>query len=175
MNTKTLVSLSLLVGIGAALHLIIPGFFLGMKPDLMLIMMFLGIFLFTEKKNVLLLALLTGIISGLTSTFPGGLLPNIIDKFVTAFVIYFIYVAVKKSSSVYAVCALTGAGTLISGAVFLGSALLISGLPGSAGFLGLYSVVVLPAAVFNLAAMAIIYPMVSKILKRTSLQPAIKN
>ncbi|WP_409294813.1 tryptophan transporter [Peribacillus sp. SCS-26] len=175
MNTKTLVSLSLLVGIGAVLHLIIPGFFLGMKPDLMLVMMFLGIFLFTEKKNVLLLGLLTGILSGITSTFPGGLIPNIIDKFATAFLVYMLFTAIKKSQSIFAVCALTGIGTLISGAIFLGTALLISGLPGSAGFMGLFAAVVLPAAVFNIVAMAVIHPIVTKILRRSNLQPAIKN
>ncbi|WP_026692660.1 tryptophan transporter [Peribacillus kribbensis] len=174
MNTKTLVSLSLLVGIGAALHFIIPGFFLGMKPDLMLVMMFLGIFLFTEKKNVLLLGVLTGVISGLTSTFPGGLLPNIIDKFITAFVVFFIFISLRHlKNSIYSVCVLTGVGTLISGAVFLGSALLISGLPGS--FLALYTMVVLPAAALNILAMAIIYPVVTNILRRTGYRTAVKH
>ncbi|MCG3056487.1 hypothetical protein KZ287_30420, partial [Escherichia coli] len=46
MNTKTLVSLSLLVGIGAVLHAIMPPVLFGMKPDMMLTMMFLGILLF---------------------------------------------------------------------------------------------------------------------------------
>ncbi len=50
MNTKSLVALSLLVGIGAVLHAVIPGVFLGMKPDMMLTMMFLGIFYFQTKK-----------------------------------------------------------------------------------------------------------------------------
>ncbi|MDX1772383.1 MAG: tryptophan transporter, partial [Planococcaceae bacterium] len=33
MNTKSLVLMSLLVGVGAALYLVIPGFGNGMKPD----------------------------------------------------------------------------------------------------------------------------------------------
>ena len=61
---------SLLLGIGAALHFIIPGFFLGMKPDMMLLMMFLAIVLFPEKKNVLVVALGCGLLSALTTTFP---------------------------------------------------------------------------------------------------------
>jgi hypothetical protein len=60
LNTKNLVALSLLVGIGAVLHAVIPGFFLGMKPDMMLTMMFLGIVLFPDRKSVFLLALLRG-------------------------------------------------------------------------------------------------------------------
>ncbi|MFP3361766.1 tryptophan transporter, partial [Planococcus sp. SIMBA_143] len=72
------------------------GIFLGMKPDMMLTMMFLGIILFPAKKNVLLLGLLTGVISGLTTQFPGGFLPNLIDKPVTAFVFYGLFLATKK-------------------------------------------------------------------------------
>ena len=50
MNTKSLVTLSLLVGIGAVLHTVVPGFAFGMKPDLMLLMMFLGIFLLPDLR-----------------------------------------------------------------------------------------------------------------------------
>ena len=41
MNTKNLVLMSLLVSVGAALYLVIPGFNGGMKPDFMLTMMFI--------------------------------------------------------------------------------------------------------------------------------------
>lgn len=88
MKTKTLVSLSLLIGIGAALHFIVPGFFLGMKPDMMLLMMFLAITLFPAKKNVFIVALAAGAISAMTTTFPAGQIPNIIDKLATAFLFY---------------------------------------------------------------------------------------
>ena len=47
-----------------------------MKPDFMLTMMFIGILLFPEVKNVFLLAVTTGVISGLFSTFPGGFHPE---------------------------------------------------------------------------------------------------
>ena len=40
MNTKVLVSLALLVGIGAVLHTVVPPILFGMKPDMMLTMMF---------------------------------------------------------------------------------------------------------------------------------------
>lgn len=91
MKTKTLVSLSLLIGIGAALHFIVPGFFLGMKPDMMLLMMFLAITLFPAKKNVFIVALAAGAISAMTTTFPAGQIPNIIDKLATAFCFTFIH------------------------------------------------------------------------------------
>ncbi|MGY4110945.1 hypothetical protein ACVIJU_001209 [Aeribacillus sp. SP014] len=95
MRTKELVILSLFVAIGVALHAIVPPIFNGMKPDMMLLMMFLGIFLFPGMTNAGLLGIATGILSGLTTSFPGGLVPNIIDKILTAFLIYFLFLALK--------------------------------------------------------------------------------
>jgi hypothetical protein len=168
MNTKNLVALSLLVGMGAVLHAVVPGFFLGMKPDMMLTMMFLGIILFPDKKSVLLVSAVTGLISGLTTTFPGGLVPNIIDKPVTAFVFFGILLLMKRyQSSIYTVAALTAVGTIVSGAVFLGSAYYLVGLPGP--FAALFTAVVLPAAAFNTVFMAILYPVATSIFKRAKL------
>ena len=62
----------------------------------MLTMMFISIFLFPEVRNVFLLAGTTGIISGIFSNFPGGFIPNVVDKFITAFVIYAIIISLKK-------------------------------------------------------------------------------
>ncbi|KKB36800.1 tryptophan transporter [Bacillus thermotolerans] len=168
MNTKTLVSLSLLIGIGAVLHAVMPGLFLGMKPDMMLTMMFLGILLFPNAKGVLLAGLATGIISGLTTTFPGGFLPNMIDKPVTAFIFYGLFLLfAKRGKSAAGAALLTGVGTLISGAVFLGSALAIVGLPGP--FVALFAAIVLPATMINAIVMLIIYPIVQSVFKRSSL------
>ncbi|MGA9225164.1 MAG: tryptophan transporter [Mesobacillus sp.] len=168
MNTKNLVALSLLVGMGAVLHAVVPGFFLGMKPDMMLTMMFLGIILFPDKKSVLLVGAVTGLISGLTTTFPGGMVPNIIDKPVTAFVFFGILLLMKRyQSSIYTVAALTAVGTIVSGIVFLGSAYFLVGLPGP--FTALFAAVVLPAAAFNTVFMAILYPVATSIFKRAKL------
>lgn len=168
MKTKNLVALALLVGIGAVLHAVIPGIFLGMKPDMMLAMMFLGIVLFPDFKSVLLLGIVTGLISGITTTFPGGLIPNIIDKLVTSLLFFGLFVALRKfRSSIVSVAVLTAVGTIISGTVFLTSAFFIVGLPGP--FAGLFAAVVLPAAVVNTIAMIIIYPIALSVVKRTKL------
>ncbi|MDP4083935.1 MAG: tryptophan transporter [Bacillota bacterium] len=168
MNTKNLVALSLLIAIGAVLHAVIPPIFLGMKPDMMLTMMFLGIFLFPEIKNVVLLGVVTGLISGITTTFPGGLFPNIIDKIITSLLIFGIFLLLNKyRNSIVSVGILTALGTLISGTVFLTSALFLVGLPGP--FVGLFTAVVLPAAVINTVTMVILYPIASTIFKRTKL------
>ncbi|TKC18161.1 tryptophan transporter [Robertmurraya kyonggiensis] len=168
MNTKNLVALALLVGMGAVLHLAIPGIAFGMKPDMMLAMMFLGIVLFPDSKSVLLLGLVTGVISGLTTSFPGGLIPNIIDKPITAFIFFGLFLALKKvRSNIISIAALTALGTIISGTVFLGSAYLIVGLPGS--FAALFGLAVLPATAANTIVMIILYPIALTIVKRTKL------
>lgn len=168
MNTKNLVALSLLVGMGAVLHVVVPGFILGMKPDMMLTMMFLGIILFPDRKSVLLLGLVTGLISGLTTTFPGGLFPNIIDKPVTAALFFGLFLVLNKfQKSIVSVAILTAIGTLISGIVFLSSAYFIVGLPGP--FIGLFAGVVLPATAFNTVTMIVLYPVAQTILRRTKL------
>jgi hypothetical protein len=168
MNTKNLVALSLLVGIGTVLHAVVPGFFLGMKPDMMLTMMFLGIIFFPDKKSVLLLGIVTGIISGITTTFPGGLVPNMIDKFATAFIFFGLLLAIQKyKRSIVTIGVLTAIGTIISGVVFLTSAYLLIGLPGP--FVALFAAVVLPATVVNTITMVILYPVATTVLKRTKL------
>jgi hypothetical protein len=169
MNTKNLVALSLLVGIGAVLHAVVPGIFQGMKPDMMLTMMFLGIILFPDKKSVLLLGLVTGLISGITSTFPGGLFPNIIDKFLTAFIVFGLFLALKKfNRSIVSIGVITAIGTIISGVIFLSSAYFLVGLPGP--FVALFAAVVLPATALNTFTMVILYPVANTVLKRTNLK-----
>lgn len=168
MKTKNLVALALLVGMGAILHVFMPGIVFGMKPDMMLAMMFLGIVLFPDSKSVLLLSLVTGVISGLTTSFPGGLIPNIIDKPITAFVFFGLFLALKKyRTNIVSVGILTALGTLVSGVVFLGSALLIVGLPGP--FAALFIGVVLPAIAANTIAMVVLYPVAITVVKRTKL------
>ncbi|MCY7816432.1 tryptophan transporter [Bacillus haynesii] len=175
MKTKELVAMALFVAIGAALHAVIPPFFYGMKPDMMLIMMFMGILLFPRLQNVLVIGAVTGVISALTTAFPGGQLPNIIDKPLTALMFFGAFLLVKKlNSKTLAAAGLTAAGTVLSGTIFLTAALFIVGLPGNQGFITLFSVVVLPAAVINTIAMAVIFPIVQSIMKRSRLIEPVK-
>lgn len=172
MNTKNLVLMSLLIGVGAVLYIVIPGFNGGMKPDFMLTMMFIGILLFPNVKSVFLLGVSTGVISGLFSTFPGGFVPNIIDKFVTAFVFFGLVILLHKVANKLVVAILlTCVGTLVSGTVFLSSAIFLIGA--NIPFVGLLVGVVLPAIAINAIAFFIIYPIIGKIIKRTKFETAI--
>lgn len=170
MNTKNLVVLSLLAGIGVVLHTVMPAF-LSIKPDMMLAMMFLGIILIPEIKSVMLLAIVTGILSGLTTGFPGGTIPNIIDKPVTALIFFGLFLALKKyRNSIISVGVLTAVGTIISGSVFLGSAYFIVGLPGP--FAALFAAGVLPAVALNTVVMVILHPIAQSVFKRTKFSSA---
>jgi hypothetical protein len=171
MNTKNLVVLSLLAGIGVVLHTVMPAF-LTIKPDMMLAMMFLGIILIPEIKSVMLLSIVTGGLSALTTGFPGGQLPNIIDKPITALIFFGLFLALKKHrNSIISVAVLTAVGTFVSGSVFLGAAHFIVGLPSS--FTVLFAAGVLPAIALNTIIMVILYPVALSIVKRTKLQSSV--
>ncbi|MCA0969666.1 tryptophan transporter [Halobacillus litoralis] len=169
MNTRVLVMLSLLAGIGAVLHTVIPGVVLGMKPDMMLAMLFLGILLFPKPSYVLLLSIVTGLISGLTTAVPGGQIANVIEKPITAFAFLGLVLLTKRLARFKVTQpALAGIGTLISGTVFLTIVLYVLGmLQGS--FAALFLAVVLPTTAFNVLFVGITYPIITTIMKRTSL------
>lgn len=170
MKTKNLVLIALFLGMGTVLNLVLPFFFAGMRPDILLTMMVLAIILFPEKKHVLLIGLATGLLSGIISTFPGGFVPNIIDKFITAYVTFALFLALRKvAKPVINAAVITALATVVSGTVFLGSALIIVSLP--APFAALFVTVVLPAIALNTILMVIIYPIVQSVLKRSNFEP----
>lgn len=146
MKINKIIITSLLLAIGLILHQITPGIFLGIKPDFLLIFMILSIILTKNFKITFITGIVAGVLCALTTTFPGGQFPNIIDKIITSIIIYAIY----KNSNATSPLKLTGIyflGTIISGSIFLGSALFLFGLP--APFLILFASVVLPTSLLN--------------------------
>ena len=153
MKTKQLVTNSLLLAIGFLLHYITPTLGLPMQIDFSLITMILVITL--NKSNLgscVVAGIATGIFSGVTSKFPLGFIPNIIDKIVTTIFVYLLIKMLDKTalSSKIKSIAVNAVGTLVSGVVFLSSALLLTGLP--APFFVLFVTVVIPAIVVNTIA-----------------------
>ncbi|MFS0671930.1 tryptophan transporter [Ornithinibacillus sp. 179-J 7C1 HS] len=166
MNTRILVILSLLLGIGAVLHFVMPPIY-GVTPDMMLSMMFIGIMLFPKLKYVGVLAIATGLLSALTTNAPGGQIANFIEKPITAFIFFALFLLIKdKVNFKIGVPVLTAVGTMISGAIFLTLALYVVGLMDGV-FLLFFTTAVLPAAGLNTVLMIIIYPVVLQILKRS--------
>lgn len=168
MNIRFLIILSLLVGIGAVLHVVAPPILFGMKPDMGLTMMFLGIILFPKIQYVLLVSIVTGFISGLTTTFPLGQIPNIVEKPIAGLLFFALFLALRSVMSQHiSTPILTAVGTIISGTLFLSIALFIIGVDIGAGFLALFASVVLPATLVNTIAMIIVYPIAYGIMKRS--------
>lgn len=167
MKLKKFVMNSLLLAIGALLHQITPPLVLGMKPDFSLAMLFIVIFLNDDFKSCITAGLAIGIFSALTTGFPGGQLPNIIDKLVTTTVMFFIIkLAKNKIKEQIAMVIVMLLGTIISGIVFLSSAAFIAGLPGS--FTVLLVSIVLPAALINTIAGMVLYNAVKISIKRSN-------
>ncbi|MCI5839955.1 MAG: tryptophan transporter [Peptoniphilaceae bacterium] len=88
MNTKKLVTASVLLALGFILHIIAPPLIMGIKPDFLLAMMFLAIFINPDIKNAMIISIAAGILTGITTTLPNGLLANLIDKIITGFIVY---------------------------------------------------------------------------------------
>ena len=149
-KTKQLVTNSLLLAVGFLLHYVTPAIGLPMQIDFSLITMILIIaFNRNSFSTCLASGVATGIFSGITTKFPLGFIPNIIDKIFTTVAVYLIIRLLDKTalhSKVKAIV-VNAIGTVISGVVFLVSALLLTGLPAPFGVL--FVSVVIPAIVAN--------------------------
>ena len=152
-TTKQLVTNSLLLAVGFLLHYVTPAMGLPMQIDFSLITLVLIITLNKNSFSTCIASgLATGIFAGLTTKFPMGLVPNIIDKLVTTIAVYLLIRLLDKtslSSKIKAVIT-NAVGTVISGTVFLVSALLLVGLPAPISIL--FTTVVIPATIVNTIA-----------------------
>jgi|SRR5690625_4034701 len=174
MNTRVLIILSLLVGIGAVLHTVAPPIF-GMTPDMLLAMMFLGILLFPRIQYVILLGAVTAFIAALTTTFPMGEIASIIEKPLAALIFFALFLLIKNIVDIkISAPVLTAIGTIISGFIFLSVGLYVLGAAEQipTGFFGLVGTVVLPTTLMNTIIMVIIFPVVQAILKRARPLPS---
>lgn len=150
---------ALLLALGFILHQIMPAAIGGMKFDIQLAMLFIIIAVNMDLKNTIVTSLAAGIITAFTTTFPGGQIPNVIDKIVTSLVVYILFKLLTKFLSKQVSVIVVGfVGTIISGTVFLYSALLIVGLP--LPFMALFATVVLPTAMTNIFLSLVLYNIV---------------
>ncbi|RVU55164.1 tryptophan transporter [Anaerosphaera multitolerans] len=168
MKTKNLVTASVLLAIGAVLHLIVPGFVAGMKPDFILVTMFFAILLNLDFFSTITIGVVAGILGAVTTTFPGGQIANVVDKILTSIFVFGLLklFAGKDNITTIKIMILTVIGTLFSGFIFLSTALIISGLPGSTTFSAMILAVVIPAAILNALLSTIIYKTI-KIYQKT--------
>ena len=141
-NTKKLTLNAILLAMGLLIHQITPAIGLPMKPDVPLAMLFVILVLNRDDyKTCLIAGIVTGIFTALTSSFPGGQIPNVIDKTLTANIVFllmnisynmpFIKKLAKKTQDTVVVAIIMPIGTLVSGTIFLLAAQAIVGLPGA--------------------------------------------
>lgn len=159
MKLKDMILTSLLLAIGLVLHHVIPPIVAGMKPDFLLAMLFVALYINNNPKNALLAGILAGIFSALTTGFPGGQIANLVDKLITSYTVFLLINIFSRVNAHLSVPVVAFIGTLVSGSVFLFTALKVVGsLP--APFSILFATVVLPAAVINTGATYICYNIV---------------
>lgn len=164
MKLREYIFTTFLLAIGLMLHQITPGIFGGMKFDFLLIFMFVSILINVKLKNIILTALLGGLLSAMTTTFPGGQLPNILDKIVTCIVVFGLIRLFKNYYlNIFVVGLIGGIGTFVSGMTFLISAAFIIGLP--APMKVLVTGIVIPTTLINIIGTVFIYRLVNKSLK----------
>lgn len=164
MKLRNFVMSSLFLAIGFMLHQITPPLLFGMKPDFLLIMMFIAIFLVNDYKLTIMVGIVSGILTAAATTFPGGQIPNLIDKIITCQIVFMLFKMFKNKLNNNVVIILVSIiGTFISGMVFLTSAFFIVGLPVS--FEVLVLTVVLPATLINAAASFFLFKIVNTALR----------
>lgn len=97
MKTKNLTIAAVLLALGSILHMIVPGIINGMKPDFLLLMMFISILFNLEIRSVFTIGFVAGIIAAMTTTFPFGQIPSILDKLGSSLLVYVMFnLALKK-------------------------------------------------------------------------------
>lgn len=148
MNTKSLVHGAIFIALGFIFHYIIPGFFFGMKPDFLLFFMVTYILIYPNIKNALAIGVAMGIMSAISTSFPGGQVANMIDKPITALFTLCAYRYLLNGGAVKK-AVLYFLATVVSGSLFLGVAMLLVGLPGGAPFSAMFLTIVLPTAALS--------------------------
>lgn len=164
MKLREQVQTALLLAIGLIMHYIIPGVFGGMKFDFMLAFIFIAIFLNPTFKNTILTAGVGGFLTAMTTTFPAGQIPNIVDKLVTCIFVYLLIKLFSKFPDKISHGIISFLGTIVSGSVFLGTALLLTELP--APFSVLFFTIVLPTAVGNVIFTSLVSTAVQRSLRQ---------
>ena len=152
-TTKQIVFNALLLAVGFILHAVTPTLGLPMQIDFSLITLILVINLNKNSFSTCIAAgIATGIFSGITTKFPMGMIPNILDKITTAIFVYLLIKLLDKTAlnSKIKAIVVNAVATLVSGIIFLVSALLLVGLPAPFGVL--FVTVVIPATIVNTIA-----------------------
>nr|WP_072536382.1 tryptophan transporter [Anaerococcus mediterraneensis] len=123
MKTQNLTISAVFMALGLVMHFVVPGIFFGVKPDFLLSMMFMSLLIVDKFSEAILIGVAGAIMSALTTTFPGGQVPNFIEKIITTIIIFKVIQSMNKNYSIKKIILVFALGTLISGTLFLTIAL----------------------------------------------------
>ncbi|MDY3006883.1 tryptophan transporter [Anaerococcus sp. AGMB00486] len=151
MKTRTITQSAILLAIGTILHLI-PGFVNMVKPDFMLVCVFTIIIANKDIKTALAVGVAGGILAGITTSAPGGFVPNFVDKVISSLFVYAgsKFIAENKIGSLVSKGALYFLGTCLSGLIFLFLMNLAGALPKGVGVPAMFLALVIPTAAVNI-------------------------
>ncbi|MDO5047610.1 MAG: tryptophan transporter [Anaerococcus sp.] len=128
MKTRNLTLAGIFMALGLVMHFLIPPLLFGVKPDFLLSMIFISLIIADDFKEALIIGISGGVMSALTTNFPGGQIPNFIEKIIVALTIFYLIRLLGKDKlgrgKIIIIFAL---GTLLSGLLFLSLALSITG------------------------------------------------
>ena len=119
MKTRNLTISAIFMALGLVMHFLVPPIFGGVKPDFLLSMMFISLIIAGDIKEAILIGVAGGIMSALTTSFPGGQIPNFIEKIIVAVTIFFLIQKFGKSLNKHQTVFIYALGTLLSGVLFL--------------------------------------------------------
>lgn len=165
-DVKKLTISGILLSVGFILHQIAPAGLGAVTFDYMTAILFIIIAINKDFKTSLVAGIAAGIIAALTTKFPGGQVPNIIDKIVAAMFVYFLVRLIANLPEGIGMGIIGLFGTIVSGSVFLGSASILVGLPGA--FSALFISVVLPTAISNIFVCAFLYKLITTSIKKVN-------
>ena len=122
-KTRNLTISAIFMALGLVLHFMVPGVFFGVKPDFLLSMMFISLMIVTDSKEALLIGIAGGIMSALTTGFPGGQIPNLIEKIITSLAVFYLIKSMGENFTIPKIILIFALGTMVSGTMFLTLAL----------------------------------------------------
>lgn len=168
-----LVTAAVLLAVGYVLHVVTPALYAGVKPDLVLGMLFIILLLYRNVTLDVAAGLAAGTITAITTSMPGGQIPNLVDKLVTTLVLVGLIRLFSRLQPNLLSIGVAVLGTLISGTAFLSTAMVLGVFPAAALPATLLAVV-LPAALANAVVVAVLYP-VARAARRLTGSPALQG
>lgn len=145
MNVKQSVKAMMILTLGFVLNTVIPPFLLGMKPDFLLVFMFVALNFVEKPKDIMIIIILAMIFAAVSSVMAGGFIANAVDKCITGCL--YVIVTQRMNRNLITETVTVIIGTMVSGIIFLLTLFVLGFLPSIP--VALFITIVLPTALLN--------------------------